>query len=80
MKKPKPKKKPKARPKKYDEKLFINMPFLEAVERFFDVKPAEMQANIDKAKGKKKPSGRPDGKSINSNVVQLRSARKRNYI
>jgi hypothetical protein len=72
----------KPKPKKYDEKLFIDMSFSEAVERFAGVAPAEMQANIEKAKKKKKPprSEPPGGKVVNSNVVQLRNRRKVNNI
>lgn len=78
MKKPKPK----SKPKKYDEKLFIDMNFGEAVERFGGVKPAEMHANIDTAKKKKKPpGGKPSGgKIVNSNVVELRHRRKVNNV
>jgi uncharacterized protein YktB (UPF0637 family) len=76
--------KPKARqkPKKYDEKLFIDMAFDEAVERFAGVKPAEMHANIAKAKKKKKPLGsKPSsGQIVNSNVVELRHRRKVNDV
>lgn len=65
-------------PKKYEDKLFIDMPFDEALERFAGVKPAEMHANIDKAKKKKKPpGGEPSsGKVVNSGVVELRYKRK----
>lgn len=73
----------KPKPKKYDDKLFIDMPFDEAIERFAGVDPAEMHANIDKAKKKKKPPGgaKPSsGKVVNSNVVQLRHRRKVNNV
>lgn len=68
----------KPKPKKYDDKLFIDMPFGEAIERFAGVDPAEMHANIEKAKKKKKPpkGEPPGGKVVNSNIVQLRNQRK----
>jgi hypothetical protein len=44
-------------PKKYDDKLFIDMPFGEALERYAGVRPGEMHANIEKSKKKKPPSG-----------------------
>jgi hypothetical protein len=68
-------------PKKYEDKLFIDMPFDEALERFAGVKPAEMHANNDKPKKKKKkpPGGEPSsGKVVKSEVVQLRDKRKMN--
>jgi hypothetical protein len=69
--------------KKYDEKLFIDLPFGEALERYIGVKPAELQANLDKLKKRKKapggrgvptPSGGQDLKS--QKVVRLRDRRK----
>lgn len=64
--------------KKYENKLFIDMPFGEALERFAGVDPQELQANLDKGK-KKKPPGRkksqPGGPSVN--IVQLRDVRRR---
>ncbi|SEI04735.1 hypothetical protein [Tardiphaga sp. OK245] len=72
----------KSKPKKYDEKLFIGMSFSEAAERFAGVAPAEMHANIEKAKKKKKPprSEPLGGKVVNSNVVLLRNRRKVNNV
>lgn len=61
--------------RKYHDKLFIDMPFDKALERFAGVDPKEMHANIAKEKGKKKP---PTGKKPASgpvesqNVVRLR--------
>lgn len=70
--------------KKYEEKLHIDMDPDEALERFLNVDPQELQANLDKQKRKKKPSGtrsegngEPDGQS--SDVVQLRDNRKLNH-
>lgn len=58
--------------KKYEQKLYIDMPFDEALERFTGVAPSEVDANIDKEKRKKPPA------SADGSVVQLRSKRKRN--
>jgi hypothetical protein len=67
-----------------DERLHIDMPFGEAVERFAGVKPAEMHANIKRSKTKKPPGGKkaPPGYADDStNVESLRDRRmrKRNY-
>lgn len=66
------------------EKLFLDMPFQEAVGRFANVAPEEMHGNIDRAKKKKPPGGKkkpPGGKVDASKVVSLRDVRirKRNY-
>lgn len=61
----------------------LDMPFAEALERFAGVKPAEMHANIKRAKKKKPPGGKkpPSGKVEGENVVSLRvrRTRKQNY-
>jgi len=66
--------------RKYEEKLFIDMPFGEALERYAGVDPKEMHANIDKAKRrKKKPpgGGEPSGGRVVSYAsVRLRGRRK----
>lgn len=65
---------------KYENKLFIDMPFDEALERFALVKPLELDANLQKAK-KKKPPGRksqPDDSPDSQTVVSLRDRRKAN--
>jgi hypothetical protein len=68
-----------AKRKKYEEKLFIDMPFGEALERYIGVDPEELQANLDKMKRKKKP---PSGAKQNppggqdQKVVRLRDRRK----
>ena len=64
--------------RKYDDKLHIDMPFGEALERFAGVEPAEMHANIAKSKKKKPPgSKKPSGDSVaNQTVVRLRDRRK----
>lgn len=65
--------------KTYDDKMHLDMPFAEAMERFVGTNPAEMHANIAKSKkakppgGKKRPGGRLDDRQ---NVVQLRNRRK----
>lgn len=68
--------------RKYEDKLWIDMPFDEALERFAEVDPEEMRENIRKA-GKKKPPGRdkpPEGSGQNRTVVRLRDRRKRNHV
>lgn len=67
--------------RRYDDKLYLEMPFEEALERFAQVKPKEMHANIAKAKKKKPPGGRkkkrPSGGGVaGQNVVRLRDRRK----
>jgi hypothetical protein len=72
-------------PKRYDDKLHIDMSFGEAVERFAGTKPSEMHSNIEKAKKRKPPGGRkhkPSGGTGDAhNVVSLRDRRirKRNH-
>ena len=69
----------------YDDKLTLDMPYSEALERFAGVKPDEMHANIARSKKKKPPGGKkrkPSGGSgAAHNVVSLRDRRirKRNY-
>jgi|GEM_PF-2159665 len=70
----------------YDDKMRLDMPFSEALERFVGVDPKEMHANIAKAKKKKPPGGKkrkkPSGETgVAQNVVSLRDrrVRKRNY-
>jgi hypothetical protein len=71
--------------RRYDDKLHLEMPFGEALERFIGTKPSEMHANIKKAKKKKPPGGRkrkPSGGNPQAdNIVSLRDrrTRKRNY-
>ena len=50
------------RPRTYNEKMRLEMPFAEALERYVGTKPAEMHANIKRAKKKKPPGGKkPSG-------------------
>ena len=67
-------------PRKYDDKLKLNIPADEALERFIGTNPKEMHANIDKAKKKKPPGGPKKAKSSDDNVASLtqRRVRKRN--
>ena len=72
--------------RRYDDKMKLEMPFAEALERFAGVDPVEMHANIDKSKKKKPPGGKkrkkPSGETgAAQNVVSLRERRirKRNY-
>ena len=44
--------------RKYDDKMNLDMPFAEALERFVGVDPKEMHANIAKAKKAKPPGGK----------------------
>jgi hypothetical protein len=71
------------RPRTYDDKMKLDMPFAEALERFAGANPAEMHANIKRAKKKKPPGEKasPGGKDDDKNVVGLRDRRmrKRNY-
>jgi hypothetical protein len=68
-----------AKRRTYDDKLHIDMPFGEALERFIGVDPKQMHTNIAKSKKKKPPGekapsdGEPDGK----NLVDLRQRRMR---
>jgi hypothetical protein len=60
----------------YEDKMKLDMPFKEAIERFVGTKPAEMRANIAKSKKKKPPGGKrrkPSGGIVQAaNVVSLR--------
>lgn len=66
--------------KKYEDKLYIDMDFEEALERFSNVDPQEMQANIDKQKKR-----RSTGTAVKQNpadpqsVVSLRNRRERKH-
>jgi hypothetical protein len=65
----------------YDEKMRLDMPFSEALERYAGTNPAEMRANITRSK-KKKPLGgrkRKPPSDVVQNVVSLRNARKRKH-
>ena len=66
--------------KTYDEKLYLDMPFGEALERFAGTKPKEVAASVAKSK-KAKPSGGklvkpPDVRNDDQKVVKLASKRK----
>lgn len=71
--------------RRYDDKLHLEVPFGDALERFVRVDPKEMHANIKRAKKKKPPGGKkpkPSGGSAQGeNIVSLRDrrTRKRNY-
>jgi hypothetical protein len=69
------------RKRKYDDKMRLDMPFAEALERFARTDPKEMHANITKAKKKKPPGGRkhkpPGNTGEAQNVLSLRIARVR---
>jgi hypothetical protein len=66
----------------YDDKMRLDMPFAEAMERFAGTNPKEMHANIRRATKRKPPGGKePSGGSVQGeNVLSLkvRRVRKRN--
>jgi hypothetical protein len=66
--------------RRYDDKLHLDMPFSEALERFTHADPREMHANIAKSKQRKPPGGKKrkpsGGISQPANVVRLRDRRK----
>ena len=59
---------------KYDDKMHLDMPLGEALERFIGTDPDEMRANIAKSKAtkpaaeRKRPTAKPD----QTNVTRLR--------
>jgi hypothetical protein len=65
-------------PKKYDDKMSLDMPYGEALERFIGTDPEEVRANIAKSKAakpaaeRKRPAAKPD----QANVTKLASKRK----
>jgi hypothetical protein len=66
----------------YDDKMKLDMPFSEAMERFAATSPKEMHTNIKRAKKKKPPGGKkapPGDKVEGQNVVRLRDRRKRHH-
>jgi hypothetical protein len=67
--------------KVYDDKMKLDMPFAEALERYAGTSPKEMHANIKRAKKKKPPGGKkrkpPGGKVADPKVVSLRARRMR---
>jgi hypothetical protein len=70
------------RSRPYEDKMKLEMPFAEALERYAGTDPKEMHANIKRAKQKKPPGEKPSGgKDDDKNVVSLRDRRirKRNY-
>lgn len=64
--------------RKYDDKMSLDMPFDEALERYIGTKPDEMHANIAKSKRtkpeaeRKRPAPKPD----QTNVTKLAAKRK----
>lgn len=64
----------------YDDKMRLDMPFGEALERFAGVDPKQMHANIKRAKKKKPPGGKkaPPSDTVEApNLVSLRARRER---
>jgi hypothetical protein len=63
---------------KLEPKLKLDMPWGEALGRFLQTKPKEVEASIKRAKQKKPPGGKkPSGGSSQSDVVSLRKRRMR---
>lgn len=64
---------------KLEPMLKLDMPFGEALERFVQTKPKEVEASIARSKRKKPPGGKkPSGGSSQSeSVVSLRKRRMR---
>jgi len=68
--------------KKLEPKFGLDMPFDEAMARFIQTKPSEVEASIQRSKKKKPPGGKakrkPSGGSVqNETVVSLRDRRMR---
>jgi hypothetical protein len=65
----------------YEDRMKLDMPFGEALERFAKTGPKEMHANIKRAKKKKPPGGKkrkPSGGNVaDPKVVSLRGRRMR---
>jgi hypothetical protein len=60
---------------KYEDKLHLDMPFEEALERFVGVDPAEVAANLEKSKAAKPAADRKLQKAASpdqTNVKRLR--------
>jgi hypothetical protein len=62
-------------PRKYDDRMKLDMPFDEALERFAGTDPAETQANVEKAKKAKPPGGKQAKQPPDDNVASLRQRR-----
>ena len=68
--------------KKYEEKLFLDIPFGEALERFAGTEPKQVTASVAKSRKAKPPGGKlkapPDGITQSKNIVRLAGKRKPN--
>ena len=65
--------------KKYEEKLFLDIPFGEALERFSETKLSQVAASIAKSKKANPPGEKlsnPPGNTDVKNVVRLATRRK----
>ena len=66
--------------RKYEDRLYLDMPFGEALERFAHTDTKEVAASIAKSKKAKPPGGKlrkpPDLVAKGKNVVRLASVRK----
>lgn len=59
----------------YEDRLHIDMPLDEALERLVGVDPKEMHANIKRAKQRKPSGGSEPPPDDTTNVADLRAAR-----
>ena len=59
----------------YEDKLHLDMPLGEAMDRLVGVDPKEMHANIKRAKQRKPPGGSEPPPDDTTNVEDLRAAR-----
>ena len=60
-----------------EDKLYIDMPFGEALERLVGVDPKQAEANVKKSKTRKPPGGKKPLPDDSTNVTDLRKARVR---
>ena len=69
----------KPKPKKLEPKLGLDMPFEEALQRFIQTDPIEVENGIKKSKKRKPPGGKSKKRkpSGGQNVVSLRRKRMR---
>lgn len=70
------------KPKKIEPQFGLDMPFDEALERFINADPKEVEASVERSKQKKSPGSSPKRKPTRDTnqpetVVRLRSRRNR---
>lgn len=61
----------------YEDKLHLDMPFGEALERLVGVDPKQVNANIKKSKAAKPPGEKKPPPDDSTNVAKLSDARVR---